>query len=61
MKKLSKQPRIFHRRAGALEYAVGLGDLLVDAGKLLTVAAATTSLRGDEVLLQLHAADLVFA
>ena len=51
---------VFHRRARALEHAVGLGDLLIDAGHVLAIGAATATRRG-EVLLKLHAADLPVA
>ena len=51
---------VFHRRAGALEGAVGLGNLLIDAGHVLAIGAAAAMRRG-EVLLKLHAADLTVA
>ena len=50
---------ILHRRPGALEHAVGLGDLLVDAGQFLAVDAA--ALGCGKLLLELHAADLLLA
>ena len=50
---------IFHGRAGALEHAVGLGDLLIDAGHVFAIAAAAS--RRGEVLLELHAADVAVA
>ena len=51
---------ILHRRLGALEHAVILGDLLVEAREVVGVSAA--ALRGrDELLLKLQAADLLVA
>jgi hypothetical protein len=51
---------ILHGGLGALEYAVGLGDLLVDTRNVIAVGPSS-ALRGNEVLLQLHAADLLVA
>ena len=49
---------VLHGRLGALEHAVVLGDLLVEAGDV--VAAATAALRSrNQFLLELHAADLL--
>ena len=49
---------ILHRRLGPLVEAGRILNLLVDAGQLLAAAAA---LSAGELLLQLHAADLVVA
>jgi hypothetical protein len=51
--------RVIHGRASALKYAVSLGDLLVDPGQLLAVR--TAALGGGQLLLKLHAADLLLA
>ena len=49
-----------HRRLGALEHAVILGDLLVEAREVVAVGAA--ALRGgSQLLLELQAADLLLA
>jgi hypothetical protein len=43
-----------------LEHAVGLGDLLVDAGYLFTIGSAA-ALSRDELLLELETAHLLLA
>jgi hypothetical protein len=53
-----KATRILHRRLGALVDAARVLNLLVDAGQRLSPAAA---LGARELLLQLHAADLMIA
>jgi hypothetical protein len=52
--------RILHGCARALKHAVGLSNLLVDAAEVTAIGAATALRRG-EVLLELHAADLLVA
>ena len=45
---------------GALEHTIGLGDLLVDSWQRIAPRPAA-ALRGGEILLELHAADLLVA
>jgi hypothetical protein len=46
----------------ALEHAVGLGDLLIDAAEFLAVRAASDAALGrGKLLLELHATDLLLA
>jgi hypothetical protein len=52
--------RVLHGRLRALEHAVSLGDLLVDAGQVAAIGPSAALRRG-EVLLELHAADLLVA
>jgi len=51
---------ILHGRLGALEHTIGLGDLLVDSWQRIAPRPAA-ALRGGEILLELHAADLLVA
>ncbi len=51
--------RILHGRSRALIDAIGVLDLLLDPGQ--GIAAAATAALGGELLLQLHAADLLIA
>jgi hypothetical protein len=50
--------RILHGRLRALEHAVGLGNLLVDTGDVTAIGSAAALRRG-QILLELHAADLL--
>ncbi len=51
---------VLHGRLRPLEHAVGLGDLLIDAAEFIAVRSAA-ALRGGELFLELHAADLLLA
>jgi len=50
---------VVHGRLRALEHAVCRSNLLVDAGEVGAIRAPSAALRRREVLLELHAADLL--